>query len=52
MREGDRNTALFHAKATKRSKINHVDGLIDSDRASCQTNEGMEKVVVEYFQGL
>lgn len=29
MREGDRNTAYFHAKATKRFEVNHVVSLQD-----------------------
>lgn len=52
MREGDRNTAFFHAKATKRSQIIQVDGLTDKNGVMCHTKKGMADIVVNYFLGL
>lgn len=49
MREGDRNTAFFHAKATKRSQTNRVEGLLDRTDGMCHTKEGMAEIVVNYF---
>lgn len=52
MREGDRNTTFFHAKATKRAQVNQVNGLKDRNGVLCQTRERVEKIVKEYFWGL
>lgn len=48
----DRNTAFFHAKATKRSQIIQVDGLTDKNGVMCHTKKGMADIVVNYFLGL
>lgn len=52
MREGDRNTAFFHAKAATRRETNQVEELVDKNGVKYKTKEGMESVAVEYFADL
>lgn len=52
MKEGDRNTAFFHAKATKRAHTNQVDGLVDINGVMCQDRSRMEAIVSDHFVGL
>lgn len=49
--EGDLNAAFFHAKATTRARTNQVHGWVDKEGNWCDTREGMEKIVSDYFTG-
>ncbi|KAK0588895.1 hypothetical protein LWI29_006742 [Acer saccharum] len=52
MKEGDRNTRFFHAKASARKKRNFLSGLRD-DSGVFQTEESvMEGIISEYFSSL
>ncbi|XP_012853800.1 PREDICTED: uncharacterized protein LOC105973324 [Erythranthe guttata] len=49
MREGDRNTKFFHAKATARKRANTVDKLKDKHGNWQTRGEDIEGVIAEYF---
>lgn len=49
LKEGDRNTSFFHAKATTRASINQVVGLLDRNGGFCDRRDGIEAIVAEYF---
>lgn len=48
-REGDDNTRFFHASATARKKANKIKRLVDDDGVSCEDQEGMSTIVLDYF---
>lgn len=52
MKDGDKNTAYFHARATTREQVNKIKGLRDGTGTWVDKKEQMEAVVEEYFQGL
>ncbi|XP_023928141.1 uncharacterized protein LOC112039498 [Quercus suber] len=45
----DRNTSFFHATATQRQRKNRIEGLCDPDGAWCDNQEGIEKIILDYF---
>lgn len=49
MKCGDRNTSFFHATATQRQRKNRIEGLCDPDGAWCDNQEGIEKIILDYF---
>lgn len=52
MKDGDRNTAFFHAKATRRHRANRVEELLDKNGILCREKDGMANIVVDYFADL
>ncbi|XP_074306059.1 uncharacterized protein LOC141641287 [Silene latifolia] len=52
LRDGDKNTTYFHRKARQRKKKNRIKLLVDDSGRSFDTEEGMERVAVEYFMNL
>lgn len=52
LREGDRNTTYFHAKAALRRKRNRIKMLEDSEGFKHRSREGLHKVVTDYFAQL
>lgn len=52
IRDGDKNTAFFHAKAANRIKRNKLSMLHDKDGVPHSSNEGMQKVVLSYYKEL
>ncbi|KAK4394097.1 hypothetical protein Sango_1880500 [Sesamum angolense] len=47
--EGDRNTAFFHAKASLRRKINHIDRLKDDEDRWCEEKDAIQGIIQRYF---
>lgn len=52
MKDSDKNTAYFHARATTREQLNTIKGLRDGAGMWVDQKEQMEGIVHNYFQGL
>ncbi|GLT96020.1 hypothetical protein SLE2022_136690 [Rubroshorea leprosula] len=52
LKEGDRNTAYFHNRASARRKKNHIAALIDDNGTSISDRRGVEEICVRYFKDL
>ncbi|XP_021713566.1 uncharacterized protein LOC110681747 [Chenopodium quinoa] len=52
MRDGDKNTAYFHRKASQRKKKNRIGGLFDSDGVWCANEVQIKNIVPKYFESL
>lgn len=52
LREGDDNTRFFHSSATARKKANKIKMLVVDDGVSCEDQEGMSTIVLNYFTKL
>jgi hypothetical protein len=52
LREGDRNTKLFHRKATWRAKKNKILRLKKEDGSTTQNTAEMESLTTSFFQNL
>ncbi|XP_061999404.1 uncharacterized protein LOC133716758 [Rosa rugosa] len=52
LKEGDRNTGFFHRKAANRKRKNTIPGLYNENGQWCDDDEGMEKVVTDYFTNI
>lgn len=52
LKDGDANTNFFHQSASDRKRSNMISGLFDEERRWCQTDQDLERVVVQYFEGL
>ncbi|KAL6180716.1 hypothetical protein ACLB2K_047376 [Fragaria x ananassa] len=50
--DGDKNTKFFHRKASNRRAKNRLQGLFDNGGVWRLTTEGMETVIVDYFQSM
>ncbi|KAM0845547.1 hypothetical protein ACQ4PT_056296 [Festuca glaucescens] len=44
LREGDRNTAFFHARASARKKNNRINVLVRDDGSKCDDQEGIKAI--------
>ncbi|XP_058725646.1 uncharacterized protein LOC131596933 [Vicia villosa] len=51
LKEGDRNTRFFHAKANQRRKTNRIKRMMDSSRRWGSGPGKCEKILLEYFEG-
>jgi hypothetical protein len=49
---GDRNTKIFHAKASSRRRRNYLQGLFDENGVWKDVEEDMEGIVGRYFSSL
>ncbi|XP_048494687.1 uncharacterized protein LOC125494872 [Beta vulgaris subsp. vulgaris] len=52
LRDGDRNTAYFHNKATERKKRNRITRMVDKDGVMKEEKEEIAEIVVDYFNEL
>ncbi|XP_074300455.1 uncharacterized protein LOC141631720 [Silene latifolia] len=52
LRDGDRNTNLFHQKASQRKEKNHIAKLIDERGRVVSDRQGVAACAVRYFRGL
>ncbi|KAM0896212.1 hypothetical protein ACQ4PT_023338 [Festuca glaucescens] len=52
LKEGDRNTAFFHARASARKKNNRIDSLVRDDGSKCDDVEGIKGMVHEFYEQL
>ncbi|XP_062028765.1 uncharacterized protein LOC133744717 [Rosa rugosa] len=50
LKEGDRNTGFFHRKASNRKRKNFIGGLYDDAGNWKEDDDGLENVVVNYFE--
>ncbi|KAL6222735.1 hypothetical protein ACLB2K_006126 [Fragaria x ananassa] len=50
--DGDKNTKFFHRKASNRRAKNRLQGLFDNGGVRQLATEGMETVIVNYFQSM
>lgn len=50
--DGDRNTKYFHQKASNRRKKNTIKGLFDSHGVWHDSENGIENVVLQYFDNM
>jgi hypothetical protein len=48
LKDGDRNTALYHAKARERGRTNAIKSLVRDDGSVAETQEELEEVAVSY----
>jgi hypothetical protein len=52
LREGDRNTAFFHAKASARRKTNRIDVLVREDGSVCNDQSEIKGMVHTFYEEL
>lgn len=52
LKEGDKNTMLFHHKASTRKWKNKIEGVEDNNGRWIEDNEGVERRFCEYFKDL
>lgn len=52
LREGDRNTAFFHARATARRRTNKITVLVEDDGTRCTDQEGIKKLAGKFYEDL
>lgn len=52
LKEGDKNTKFFHAKATHRRKINSIKGLQTSDGSWVTKEKDMVNIALEHIKGV
>ncbi|KAL3813976.1 hypothetical protein ACJIZ3_015244 [Penstemon smallii] len=52
MREGDKNTKFFHAKASSRRKMNMIDGIRDANGVWREKANELEAIVADYFRDI
>ncbi|KAL0458785.1 UNVERIFIED_CONTAM: hypothetical protein Slati_0505700 [Sesamum latifolium] len=52
LKEGDRNSNFFHAKANQRYQINAIRKLCKPDGEWVDSAEGVQRCIVEYFQSV
>ncbi|KAL0388103.1 UNVERIFIED_CONTAM: putative mitochondrial protein [Sesamum radiatum] len=51
LKEGDRNTGFFHAKASLRHHTNSIRRLRNTDGSWLESAEEVQRCILEYFQG-
>ena len=52
LREGDRNTSFFHARASARRRTNRIKFLNKADGSICKDHEGIKSMVYEFYANL
>ncbi|KAK6147594.1 hypothetical protein DH2020_018506 [Rehmannia glutinosa] len=51
-KNGDRNTAFFHAYASKRRATNHISSLLDNHGQSHTDTVAIERIITAYFENI
>lgn len=52
LREGDRNTAFFHARASARRRTNKIKALVWDDGSRCENQVGIKGMVQSFYEYL
>lgn len=52
LKEGDRNTAFFHARASARRRTNRIKSLIKEDGSKCTDQEGIKRMAGLFYDNL
>jgi hypothetical protein len=52
LREGDRNTAFFHARASARRRTNKIDRLYSADGSICETQGEIKSMIHRFYEDL
>lgn len=52
LKEGDRNTAFFQARATARRRTNKIKYLIKLDGSKCESQDEMEDMARSFYMNL
>ena len=52
LKYGDRNTKIFHSKASQRRRRNHIKGVMNSQEQWVEEMEDVARVTVDYFDKL
>lgn len=52
LKEGDKNTRFFHKFASQRKRRNLIERIKDSSGQWCETVEGVQIVIEDYFSNL
>lgn len=52
LREGDRNTKFFHARAAARRRANKISSLLRDDGSSCDSQGEIKGMVLEFYDKL
>lgn len=52
LREGDRNTAFFHAKASARKRTNKINVPVREDGSKCESQGEIKGMVHDYYEHL
>ncbi|KAL9679594.1 hypothetical protein QQ045_017460 [Rhodiola kirilowii] len=52
LRQGDRNTAYFHAKASQRKRRNHIDKLKNQQGEICESEPEIVSIITDYFSNI
>ena len=52
LKEGDRNTSFFHARATARRKTNKIDVLLRVDGSKCEVQGEIKGMVHGFYEDL
>ncbi|KAM0841990.1 hypothetical protein ACQ4PT_058650 [Festuca glaucescens] len=52
LREGDRNTAFFHSKATARKRTNRISALVREDGSVCEDQTEIKSMVHHFYEDL
>jgi hypothetical protein len=52
LREGDRNTAFFHARATARRRTNRISTLVREDGSKCEDQKEIKDMVHDFYEKL
>ncbi|EAY75286.1 hypothetical protein OsI_03173 [Oryza sativa Indica Group] len=52
LKEGDRNTSFFHARASARRRTNKIKLLVRDDGSSCSESQGIKLMAEHFFKKL
>lgn len=52
LRDEDRNTKVYHSKASQRRRRNYIKGLFDSNGVWCSQPSRVATIVVDFYQQL
>ncbi|CAM8958980.1 unnamed protein product [Rhodiola kirilowii] len=52
LRNGDRNTAYFHSKASQRRRRNYIERIKDQTGEVCESENQITSIITDYFRGI